>query len=153
MNGQRGSETVEFMLTLLLFLLVFFIIVDFAIAIYNRGTIVNASREGARQASLYWVDPLLFDPTTPEQNQLLKRVMVDSATSWTGNNLLIDPEASGLTLTLQINSADVVNPVEPVSASDIVNVDHLYPHSYLVLAGFIGVTQPYLRSMTVFGVE
>ena len=150
---QRGAETIEFILTLMLFLLVFFMIIDFAIAIYNRGTVVNASREGARQGSLYWIDPLLFDPTTPEQNQLLKRLMVESVMTWTQNNLLIDPAGSPLTLTLRINSADTANPLEHVSGSDIVSVDLLYPHNYLVLTTLSGVESPYLRSTTAFGME
>lgn len=141
------------MLTLLLFLLVFFMIVDIAIVLYDRGTVINASREGARQASLYWVDPLLFDPTTPEQNQLFKRIMADSVMTWTENDLLIDPEDAGLTTMLQLNSVEMINPIEHVSAPDIVSVDLLYPHSYLVLTGFTGAESPYLRSITVFGVE
>lgn len=150
---QRGAETIEFILTLMLFLLVFCMIIDFAITLYNRGTIVNASREGARQGSLYWVDPLLFDPTTPEYNQLLKRLMVESVMTRTQNTLLIDPAEPPLTLTLQVNSMNIVNPMEHVSGSDIVSVDLRYPQNYLVLTALSGMESPYLRSTTVFGVE
>ncbi|MCU7917867.1 MAG: pilus assembly protein [Candidatus Thiodiazotropha sp. (ex Dulcina madagascariensis)] len=150
---HRGAETVEFMLTLLLFLLVFFLIVDAAIALYNRGTIINASREGARQASLFWVDPLLFDPTTPELNQLLKRSMVDSVINWTESNLLIDQEAVGLTMTLRINTVEMVNPTQHVSSTDVASVDISYPHSYLVISTLSGVDGPSLASTTACSVE
>jgi hypothetical protein len=150
---QRGAETVEFMLTLFLFLFVFVMIIDVAVAMYDRGTIINASREGARQASLYWVDPLIFDPTTPELNQLLKRSMVDSVMTWTEANLLIDPEDAGLTMALQINALDMPGATAHVSSSDVVSVDILYPHSYILLTGFSGVAGPSLRSITALGVE
>jgi hypothetical protein len=128
-------------------------IIDIAIAVYNRGTVINASREGARQASLYWVDPLLFNPSTPEQNQLLKRSMVDSVMSWTETNLLVDPEAIGLTVTLQINSLNMLLPVEYVSTDDVVSVAILYPHSYLGLLSFIGLSGPQINATTALGVE
>jgi hypothetical protein len=146
-------ETVEFMLTLLLFLLVFFLIVDIAIAMYNRGAVINASREGARQASLFWIDPLLFDPTTPNQNQLFKRAMVDSVMTWTESNLLIDPDAIGLTVTLSINAVEVVNPTQPVSSTDVARVEVSYPHSFLAITALSGVEGPLLTSVTAFGVE
>ncbi|MGD8908383.1 MAG: TadE/TadG family type IV pilus assembly protein [Chromatiales bacterium] len=152
-HKQRGAETVEFLITLLLFLFVFFMIVDMAIVVYNRGTVINASREGARQASLYWVDPLVFDPTTPQLNQRLKRSMVDSVMTWAETNLLIDPESSGFTMALQINSLDMLNPVEPVSTADVVSVAIQYPHSYLVLTAFSGVDGPLISTSTALGVE
>jgi hypothetical protein len=150
---QQGAETVEFLFTLLLFLFIFFLIIDIAILIYNRGAIINASHEGARQASLYWVDPLLFDPTTPEFNQQLKRSVVDSVMSWTETNLLIDPENIGLTISLQINASAMINPVEYVSTTDTVSVDVLYSHSYLTLTALSGLNAPPLISSTTLGVE
>jgi hypothetical protein len=150
---QRGAETVEFMLTLLLFLFVFVMIIDIAIAMYDRGTVINASREGARQASLYWVDPLIFDPTTPELNQLLKRSMVDSVMSWTKDNLLIAPQDTALEMALQINSVEMLGATEHVSTNDVVSVDIHYPHSFILLTAFSGVAGPSLRSRTALGVE
>jgi hypothetical protein len=150
---QRGAETVEFMLTLLLFLLVFFLIVDLAIALYNRGTVINASREGARQASLFWIDPLLFDPLTPATNQLLKRSMVESVMTWTETNLLIDPQANGQTMTLQVNAMDMVVPTLPISSADRVSVDVNFPHTYLVITGMTGIEGPNLASTENLGVE
>jgi hypothetical protein len=150
---QRGAETVEFMLTLLLFLLVFFMIVDAAIALYNRGTVINASREGARQASLFWVDPLLFNPLTPASNQLLKRSMIESVMTSTETNLLIDPEAVGLTMTLRLNDVEMIDPTHPVSSTDVTRVDVSFPHNYLVITALTGVDGPNLGSTETLGVE
>jgi hypothetical protein len=150
---QRGAETVEFMLTFLLFLLVFFMIIDFAIALYNRGTVINASREGARQASLFWVDPLLFDPLTPSTNQLLKRSMVESVMASTEANLLIDPQTVGLTMTLRLNAVEMLDPTHPVSSTDMARVDVSFPHSFLVITGMTGVEGPNLASSETLGVE
>jgi hypothetical protein len=152
-KGQCGAETVEFMLTLLLFLMVFFIITDFAIALYDRGAINNASRESSRQASLFWVDPDLFDPETPDQNQLLRKTMVTSVITWVENNLLIDPDSAGLNLTLQINSVDMATPTEPVSDGDLVSVSIQYPHSYTGLTVLSGATGPTLATQSAMGVE
>jgi hypothetical protein len=150
---QRGAETVEFVITLLLFLFVFLMIIDIAIVVYNRGTVINASREGARQASLYWVDPLLFDPTTPQLNQRLKRSMVDSVMTWAETNLLIDPASSGLTMALQINSLDMLTAVEHVSTTDVVSVAIQYPHSYIGLTALSGLDGPLISTSTALGVE
>ena len=150
---QQGAETIEFMLTFILFILVFFMIVDFSIAMYDRGTVVNAAREGNRQASLYWIDPLLFDPLNPSQNQLLKRSMVDSVMTWTENNLLIDTDASGVNLTLQINNTDMAGATQPVSAGDVVTIDIQYAHGFIGLTGLAGATDPVLTTQTGLGVE
>jgi hypothetical protein len=150
---QRGAETVEFLITLLLFMFVFFMIIDMAVVVYNRGTVINASREGARQASLYWVDPLLFDPTTPQLNQRLKRSMVDSVMTWAETNLLIDPQSNGFTMALQINALDMLTAVEPVSTTDVVSVAIQYPHSYIGLTSFSGLDAPFISTSTALGVE
>ena len=141
------------MLTFLLFMLVFFMIVDFAIALYDRGAINNAAREGSRQASLFWVDPDLFDPETPDQNQLLRKTMVTSVMTWVENNLLIDPGSSGLNLTLQINSIDMTTATESVSDGDLVSVSIQYPHSYIGLSALSGTTDPTLLTQSALGVE
>jgi hypothetical protein len=152
---QRGAETVEFLLTFLLFMLVFFMIVDLAIALYNRGTVINASREGARQASLFWVDPRpgVYNPLTPASNQLLNRSMVESVMSSTQANLLIDPEADGLIMTLQVNGVEMINPTQPVSSSDVARVDVSFDHNYLVITALTGVEGPNLASTETLGVE
>jgi Flp pilus assembly protein TadG len=146
---QQGAETVEFMLTLLLFLFVFFMIVEFAIVTYDRGTINNAAREGARQASLYWIDPVLFDPETPLENQRLKRSMVDTVMTW-AEQILIDPASAGLDLTLQVDGADMAGSSVSVGSSSTVSVDIGYGHQYIGLQSF-GATSAGLTLSTQSG--
>jgi len=149
---QNGAETVEFAVTLLFFFIVFFMIIDFAIAMYDRGTMVNAARDGSRQGSLYWVDPVLFDPLTPLQNQRLKRSMVDTVVTW-NENLLIDPGGSGLTADLQINMTSMTGATAIVTTNDLVSVGINYPHQYIGLTGLLGVSGLTLTTQSAQGIE
>jgi len=158
---QRGAETIEFMLTLLLFMFVFFMIVDFAVVTYDRGTINNSARDGSRQASLFWVDPVCFDPETPLENQRFKPDMVTSLVTWVEQNLMIDPARAGLNATLQVNSANInidascSNGIDDVvvTESDIVAVNITYPHQYIGLSSFFSSPAPTLNTVSSAGVE
>ena len=144
---QRGAETVEFVLTLLFFLFVFFMILEFAVLTYDRGTVNNAARDASRRASLYWVDPAQFNPTTPLSNQRINPNTVRDFVQWTEDNLVIDPASSGLTRTLSVGTdsidispstgglADVV-----VRPNEAVILDIDYAHQYLWLSGFVPST-------------
>ena len=156
----------EFMLTLLFFLFVFFMIIEFAIVTYDRGTMNNAARLGARQASLYWVDPTCFEETRPQTNQRLKPAMVDTAMTFIEGNWLINPGPTGLNTTLRHNgstfsaaglcytsgptSSEVSIPVRP---EDVTSIDINYAHEYLGLSGFVASTGLGLRSRSGAGVE
>ena len=50
---QQGASAVEFAIVLPLLLLFVFGIIEFGILLYNKAVITNASREGARAASLF----------------------------------------------------------------------------------------------------
>jgi hypothetical protein len=142
LKGQRGAETVEFALTLVLFMLVFFMIVDFALATYNRGVVLQAAREASRQGSLYWVDPAVYNPLTPLQNQRLKRAMVTTMEDWY-QGILVDPGGSGIDLTLEINDLEITDATVVVNGDANVSVDLSYEHSYIgldVLASSSGFT-------------
>lgn len=152
-HAQQGAETVEMLITFPLFLLVFIMIIDFAITVYDRGTLIDASRVGSRQASLYWVDPALSDPETPEQNQLLKRLMVESVMTWSETRLLVDPADAGVSMTLKVNAVSMNSSTEAVSAGDVVSVGITYPHSYIGLSNLTGVSGPSLTAQTGQGVE
>ena len=50
---QRGASAVEFAIVLPLLLLFVFGIIEFGLLLYNKAVITNASREGARAATLF----------------------------------------------------------------------------------------------------
>lgn len=54
---QRGSEIVEFAITALLLFLLLFGIVEFSVVLYDKATITNAAREGAREGILFRPEP------------------------------------------------------------------------------------------------
>ena len=53
---QKGASAVEFAIVLPLLLVFVFGIIEFGILLYNKAVITNASREGARAASIYYTD-------------------------------------------------------------------------------------------------
>src|SRR5689334_13284106 len=55
LERQRGAAVVEFALLLPLLLAITFGIVEFAIALYDKAVITNASREAARAGIVYAV--------------------------------------------------------------------------------------------------
>jgi Flp pilus assembly protein TadG len=54
--SQKGAALVEFAIVLPLLLILVFGIIDFSILLYNKATITNASREGARTGILFRAD-------------------------------------------------------------------------------------------------
>jgi Flp pilus assembly protein TadG len=84
---QTGATTVEFALTVGLSLVVMFAIIEFAIGMYNQGVLVHGTRVGAREASMYWVDPTRVTPNTnPLDDQRIDAdTVVGSITDWTDN--------------------------------------------------------------------
>ena len=139
-HPQRGAEVAEFVLTLPVFFLVFFMVVDFAITLFDQGTITTASRIGTRQATLFWNDPDLFDPTTPLLNRRVKKAMVDSVVTWAEVNLLIKPGSSGLTADFEVNGATVTGATQVIATADVVGVNITYPHTFIGLMAFAGLS-------------
>ena len=146
---QKGAETVEFAITLLFFLLVFLMVIEFAIVVYDRGTVNNAARWGARQASLFWVDPAdlqsLEDGTIYVVPPSIKRAFVDSVMAWTENNVLIDPSTLGLSVSMQAamdggsSAPNLTSAVIDMTDVAAITVDIDYAHQYLALTGFVGL--------------
>ena len=99
---QAGAEMVEFTLTLLLWFITFFVIFELAIVMYDKGAVLNATRVGARQASLYWVDPDGYEKDDPLANTSLKTAMVATAVDyWVDHDhphggLVINPGNDGV---------------------------------------------------------
>lgn len=56
-NWSSGAAMVEFALVLPLLLVLVFGIMEFGAILYNQAVITNASREGARYAATYYINP------------------------------------------------------------------------------------------------
>lgn len=75
---QRGSELVEFVILFPLTLFMVFALIEFSIAMFNYGVLIQAAREGAREGSLYWVDVTQITPDSdPAADQRISRAEVD----------------------------------------------------------------------------
>lgn len=57
-RGQQGAASVDFALVLPLFLVLWFGVMDFGLAMYAKGLITHASQEGARYGAIYRLNPL-----------------------------------------------------------------------------------------------
>lgn len=53
LTRQRGTETVEFAIAAFLIFLILFGIIEFSLLLFDKATVANASREGARAGILY----------------------------------------------------------------------------------------------------
>lgn len=89
---QQGAEIVEFTMLLLPFFLIIFLSVDMSIMTYNQQMLNHAARYGARQGSLFWIDPAEFDAENPVDN-----IRINKSTITTGRdyftNLVISTES------------------------------------------------------------
>ena len=56
-SGEQGAAALEFALVAPLFLLLWFGIMDFGLAMYAKGLITHASQEGARYGTIYHLSP------------------------------------------------------------------------------------------------
>jgi Flp pilus assembly protein TadG len=155
---QAGAETVEFALTLFLFFFLLFIIIDFLLAVYDHGTVVNASRVGARQGSLYWVNPDTHDRNaSPAQNTSLSESMISSAVDAYLTPLMNPGSASDIApafsvfippaTNITLNSGDIRRPVSRATVTVDVQFDYV---GFTRLPGVAGIT---LRGTTQTLVE
>jgi len=53
LEGQRGAALAEFAILAPLFIILLFGLVEFGLALYAKGVLTNASREGARYGVVY----------------------------------------------------------------------------------------------------
>ncbi len=63
LKQQRGVAMVEFAIVAPLLFVLLFGIIEFGIILYDQAVITNASREGARYAAMYYVDPTTGEAT------------------------------------------------------------------------------------------
>lgn len=145
---QKGGETVEFAIFAGLFFLMVFAIIDMSFAVFNQGITNQAARYGARQGTLYWVDPARYDPTNPMENIRVREKFIVSGVDYYGGKTLLNFSGASI----RKDAIDLPEASESGSAPnrEWTNVSNArvtvrleYPHNFLVLnalAGLLDVT-------------
>ena len=135
---QVGAEMVEFALTLFLWFTVFVLVIDMAIGTYDKGAVINAARDAARQGSLYWVDPSNYSDTTPIDNKRIKTSMITTAVEYWDGTVI---GANSIAATIDVNGPYVPRKIGSSwirAANATVDVVISFPPSFLFLANFLG---------------
>ena len=159
LRRQAGGEVVEFALTLLLFFFLLFVIIDFSVAVYDQGALVSASRIGARQGSLYWVDPNNYDPGAgPADNTRLSEGMISSAVTAYAALLMNpgSPDAISPTFSVAVPPATTPSELDPDEVLEGINratVTVDVPFEYAGMTRLPGAAGMTLRGITESRVE
>jgi TadE-like protein len=154
-GSQHGATTVEFALTIGLSLTLMFAIIEFAVAMYNQGVLVHATRLGAREASLFWVDPpQITSDSDPRQDQRIHRdTILDAITDWTENFVVSFTAEDPGDPVLRLRGATVAAATPVVAPGDEVRIDTAFRFRgpvTSVLSGAFDYTQ---RARAVMRVE
>ncbi|MDX5376679.1 MAG: pilus assembly protein [Halomonas sp.] len=121
---QRGSEVVEFAISASLLFILLFGIIEFSVALFDKATLTNASREGARTGILYRPEPR----DTASENAAIEQAIRDYAEQYLIS--LGGPAEMEITI-VRPNGGTL-----QAGDSLVVTVD--YPYQLLLLPGFIG---------------
>jgi Flp pilus assembly protein TadG len=124
-KSEKGVSAVEFALIAPLLFFLTFGIVEFALLLFDKAVVTNASREGARAAIVYHVTGPDLDDYAPLTVLETQKVVTDYANGYLvnlgqpgGNNLVIPPD-----VTYESGS--------PVSGEDV-TVTVTYTYDFLV---------------------
>jgi Flp pilus assembly protein TadG len=120
-HRQNGAAAVEFAIVLPLLIILLFGIIEFALILYDKAVITNASREGARAGIVSKTNRLSDSEITTIVNGYCQNYLISFGTSNT---------AVGITwLDNDANSSK--------SFGDELSVSVSYPYSFLVLPNFL----------------
>ncbi len=127
LRRQAGAEVVEFAITSTLLFLILFGIIEFSVALFDKATLTNAGREGARTGILFRPSPRDIVSEDTAIRQAIDDYAADYLISLGGV----------ATMTADIQRTDLSgNGV--FSAGDELTVTITYPYQFLILPGFIG---------------
>lgn len=130
---QQGTETVEFAISATLLFILLFGIIEFSIVLFDKATLTNASREGARRG-------ILFEPAPRDlvaEDSAIEQAIRDYAEQY-----LISLGGTA-EMVIDIQRSDVNM---PPGSEVTVTVD--YPYQFLLLPGFIGTLGDVLELST-----
>ncbi|SFU36007.1 TadE/TadG family type IV pilus assembly protein [Halomonas korlensis] len=128
LHRQKGAEVVEFAISATLLFILLFGIIEFSVALFDKATLTNASREGARTGILF--RPPIESLGTRDlaaEDAAIEQAVRDYAEQYL---ISLGGEAQ---MDIAIERSD-----EAMSPGSDVTVTVDYPYQYLVLPGFIG---------------
>ncbi len=140
LTSERGASAVEFALIAPLLFVLTFGIIEFALLLFDKAVVTNASREGARAAIVFHTDGSpLPDGYTPLTEEQIREIVKSYA-----NNYLVNLGVAGDN---SLSDTDIVityapTPGTPESEGDI-TVTVNYTYDFLVLpnlAALVGGT-------------
>jgi hypothetical protein len=156
-SSQKGTETVEFAISAFLIFTLLFGIIEFSLLLFDKATIANASREGARVGILYrdyWdADGNALDRDAglvqAQEDTLIKQAAMSYA-----QNFLISPGGGAnlteddITITRNLGGDGEYNVGDSIS----VRID--YDFHFLLLPGLVaGLVSDGLPAQTVMFAE
>ncbi|MBZ9539065.1 pilus assembly protein [Modicisalibacter tunisiensis] len=127
LHRQQGSETVEFAISASLLFLVLFGIIEFSVALFDKATLTNASREGARTGILFRPDPR----DTAAEDAAITAAVQDYADQY------LISLGGAAAMSIDIQRQDLTGDAT-FNAGDAVRVTVDYPYHFLLLPEFIG---------------
>lgn len=127
LHNQKGAEVVEFAITASLLFLILFGIIESSVALFDKATLTNAGREGARTGILYRPAPRDLATEDSAITQAIEDYAADLLISLGGD--------ASMTTVIQRNDLDGNGIFD---AGDEVVVTITYPYQFLILPEFIG---------------
>ena len=123
-SRQRGAELVEFAITALLLFVLLFGIIEFSVALFDKATITNAGREGARTGILFRPDPRNLDAEDAAIREAINTYAADFLISLGG------PAEMEIDIVRTQNGGSF-------GVGDELTVTVTYPYQFLIIPGFI----------------
>jgi Flp pilus assembly protein TadG len=145
---QRGTSLVEFAFVAPVFFLLLFGIIEFSVILFDKATITNASREGARAGILFRSGTRdIGGVELAAEKTEIENVVDNYATA----NMISLGGASNITTQVTRND---VNGNGIFDVGDELTVDVRYPYNFLILPGFAaGLSNYTLGAITVMRAE
>jgi Flp pilus assembly protein TadG len=145
---QQGTSLVEFAFVAPVFFMLLFGIIEYSVILFDKATITNASREGARTGILFRDgDRTIGGANIAAEQTLIENVVDDYASAY----LLSLGGSSSITTNVTRTDRNG-NGVFDVGDDLTVNVS--YPYNFLILPGFAaGLSDFNLGAVTVMRAE
>ncbi|WP_290653161.1 TadE/TadG family type IV pilus assembly protein [Aquisalimonas sp.] len=124
-NKQRGAELVEFAITAMLLFLLLFGTIEFSVALFDKATITNAGREGARTGILFRPEPRNLDTEDTIIRERIEAYAEDYLISLGGP------------AEMEIDIQRTLSAVGTFGVGEELTVTVTYPYQFLIVPGFI----------------